>query len=85
MTNGKTYKDNDGGKAIFCAEPVATTFKIESPKWNFPLNCALGILNVDSTPDSSNSTKQTLIDRSKLAVFCGACKPGYRAIYGTDG
>ena len=25
-----------------------------------------------------------MIDRTKLAVFCGACKPGYRAVYGTD-
>lgn len=44
----------------------------------------MGVLNVDSLPDSSHGTKQTLIDRSKLAAFCGACLPGYRAVYGTD-
>jgi len=24
------------------------------------------------------------MDRNKVAVFCGACKPGFRPIYGTD-
>lgn len=57
MTGGKTYKDNDGEKAMFCAEPTATTFKIDSILWSFPQNCALGVLNVDQNPDSSNSTK----------------------------
>lgn len=84
LTGGKTYRDNEGGKAVFCAEPVSTSFKIDQANWNFPQNCALGLLNVDSVPNSSSSTLNASIDRSKLATFCGACKPGYRAVYGTD-
>jgi hypothetical protein len=63
---------------------LATSFKIDPIKWTFPTNCALGLLNVDSVADSSSSTKTTLIDRTKVAVFCGACKPGFRPVYGTD-
>lgn len=84
FSNGKTYKDNKGGRGVFCSTATASAFKIDPSKWTFPTNCALGLLNVDAQPDASNSTKNVGIDRSKLAVFCGACKPGYRAVYGMD-
>lgn len=39
---------------------------------------------MDSMNDASDSNKLTAVDRSKIAVFCGACLPGYRPVYGMD-
>lgn len=81
----KTYNDFKGGRSVFCANPDKTSFNITDPnKWNFPENCAIGVLNVDSLPDASSSTSLLNADRTKVAVFCGACKPGYKPVYAKD-
>lgn len=48
-------------------------------------NCAIHIVNVEASSGSSlHSTRLTGLDRTKVAVFCGACKPGYIPLPGKD-
>lgn len=80
-----TFRDFKGGKSVFCAEPSKESFNItDSNKWAFPSNCAVGVLNVDSLPDASDSATLTNVDRTKVAVFCGACETGYYPTFGED-
>lgn len=78
------YAGGEGGRSVFCAEAVYGTFDIASNDWAFPTNCAIGILNVDSVADATSSASTTNVDRDAMAVFCGACEPGYYPTYGTD-
>ena len=50
-------------------------------KWNFPTNCALGVLNNASIADASDATVAAPTDGTKLKAFCAACKPGHLPKY----
>lgn len=84
-SSADAYKTLDGGKAVFCETPDYEKFGHDDIlKFNFPLNCAIGVLNVNSDKDSTSSSNfdpNVGIDRAKVAVFCGACRPGYKATY----
>ena len=68
----------DGGLALRCLNPVSTSFHSAlTNKFNFPANCALGIMNVLSALDARASASSTEVDKTQMAVFCGACKPMY--------
>lgn len=67
-----------------CKKPLFSDFNIDTAKFNFPSNCGIGVFNVDSVLDASDSNKTTA-DRTKMAVFCGACLPGYKPTYAKDG
>jgi hypothetical protein len=51
---------------------VNTTFGILPADWSFPTNCGVGVVNTNQTPSTLNPF---------YAVFCGACKPGFKATF----
>ena len=78
------YDQERGGLSTQCLEPVMANFSIsDSLLFNFPTNCAVGINNVNSPPDATDSSTDTSVDLTKISVFCGACKPGYSPSYST--
>lgn len=81
VTTGWDFGRN--GESNMCLAPQSGTFSIPQALWTFPANCAIGILNANAVPDSSHSTTLTGINLSKIAVFCGACQPGFKAVIGT--
>ena len=89
INSSDEYKDLDGGKSVFCEVPNFAKFgHADTLNFNFPDFCAIGVMNVNSAKDSSFSNVfdplVDKIDRTKVAVFCGACQPGYKAIYNVD-
>ena len=76
---------SENAKGVDCLNPVATTFSIATTPvnaWNFPANCALGIVNPHSTnPSSLDSTAATPANGTNLKVFCAACKSGFTPMY----
>jgi len=70
LNNTTTIPSQTGssGYLTSCREPSASTFNIPSDQFNFPSNCALGLLVVDRTL-SANYTNGT--------IRCMACKNGY--------
>ncbi len=79
------YLNPMNGAVVQCLEPVKESFGIQSDdNFNFPENCALGIINTKYAPNAMNSDKTTYesdeypTDGSGYSVMCSKCKPGYR-------
>ena len=54
-------------------------------KSNLPDNCALVGVNLEQTSfDFEDATKTTNTSRYKVAIFCIACKRGFKPIYSLD-
>jgi len=71
-----------GGYNINCYKKDGTGFPFITP-YNLPNNCALGAFNVESTSVSAdNANKTSLASNTNLTVFCLACQPGYRRLFG---
>lgn len=51
---------------------------------NINANCAAAVVNVEATSAAGDDASAANSDRSKLAAFCGACKPGYAPTDGFD-
>lgn len=71
------------GHSVSCLAPQASTFSLAATAFAFPANCAIGVVNANSPLDASQSSTATAVDLKKIAVFCGACQPGYKGIGGT--
>ena len=80
--NNKTFKNKKTGteKNNICLKPLEPSFNFNGKAFNFPINCGVGIINADLLPDASYSKSPTP-DATKMSVFCGACKPGYKPLY----
>lgn len=50
---------------------------------NFDLNCGIGIINSTLKADTSESNSATPAS-NKLGIYCGACKPGFKATVTTS-
>lgn len=61
-----------------CLLVNAETFGISDSDFDFPENCALGVINSNSEPVAQ--TTSYVVDASQLGVYCSACKPGYKAL-----
>ena len=71
--NDKLYE-----KSSVCLNSV-TGFNIQSSvDFNFPTNCALGLVNSDKKANAVQGTTDNA-NLEYLSVFCAACKPGYKA------
>ena len=79
------YSKGVTGFSTDCLEPINTTFNIDANKFNFPDNCAIGVIKANSVPDSTDSNKSVNVDRTKISTFCGSCKPGYSRTPAMDG
>ena len=79
------WKNNPvaGNKNINCLEPTQNSFGYppENLLFNFPENCGLGFVNLlYTTGDASNNNKTTSDSTpDKLALYCSACKPKFKA------
>ena len=83
--NSRTIRNS-----TFCIEPTAANFNMSSEQWeDLPANCGIGAINTDvweSQRDSSHQagnigeTNPPAFSLHKVATFCAACKPGYRAV-----
>jgi hypothetical protein len=84
--NNQALSSLDGGIALKCLTPAATSFHATAltSKFNFPANCALGAVNVFSALDASDASKATGVDRTKIAVMCVACKPAFKPASAID-
>jgi len=51
--------------------------------FDFPQNCALGIINTSASNIGSGSTVSNLTSHGSNGFFCSACKPGYAPTYQT--
>ena len=68
---------------IECLEPVKTSFGYPDDNllFNFPENCGLGFVNLLYTTGDASKNAETTSDSNpeKLALYCAACKPKFRA------
>ncbi len=68
---------------IECLEPVKSSFGYanDDNKFQLPQNCGLGFVNLQYTDGDStnNSTANNDEEIEKLAIYCGACKPMFKA------
>lgn len=62
--------------------PTVSVLKLNT--LNFPLNCSIGVYNVNSQKYGDDSNKAVSVSRSKIAAFCAECKPGYKKKIGLD-
>lgn len=79
-----SWLNSTGDTAVQCLSPFFNAFFINaSSKFNFPDFCGVGALNVNSARDASSSSTNLISggDKTKMAVFCVACKPGYKASF----
>ena len=86
-TTSKIPYTQKGGKSLMCLENDPSTFYLtnntykllgnDSESWN---RCALGIVNITRETNASTSNSSTP-NLETTTVYCGACKPGYRASY----
>jgi hypothetical protein len=81
LTNTTSFKTFGGSEApgynTFCAEPVFSSFpSIGEANFAFVDNCALGVLNILSDQNSTETDLQAP-NGDKAAVYCLACKKGY--------
>jgi len=74
LKSDTTIPSNAGssGNFVECREPAASTFNLQSGQFNFPSNCALGMLVVD---------KALSANYSNGTVRCMACKNGFSPVY----
>lgn len=59
-----------------CLSPISKNFGNPTP-FNFPPNCALGIINPNKIPDATDSNKSDFVNFKNLSILCTACKEGY--------
>lgn len=78
------FDKGSGDKAVQCLQPVNSSFGIAAAKFNFPSNCALGIINTNAVPDATDSNITTGVDRAKISVFCASCSAGYKRTIAQD-
>lgn len=83
-TAAQRYDTKTGESAITCVSTSRTTFNIDNGKFNFPTNCGAAILNANSVADATSSASTTNVDKTKVAVMCVACAPGYAPATATD-
>lgn len=75
---GAAYNTISGGKSVDCYTISNDSFGInDSANFNFPANCALGVIDVTAVPDATESNIAAP-SAGKASVFCIACKPGYK-------
>ena len=78
VTAPALYNTGTGGKDIDCYPIAKTSFGIsQDSDFNFPDNCAMGVIDVTSAPNAAESNIAAPT-AGKASVFCIACKPGYR-------
>lgn len=83
-TAGQRYDTKTGESLVTCVSPVRATFNIDAGKFNFPTNCGAAILNANSIADATSSAAATNVDKTKVAVMCVACAPGFSATKALD-
>lgn len=50
----------------------------------FPLNCAIYLRNVNNNISSADDINKQVVDKTKLALICIACLPGFKPINSVD-
>lgn len=81
-TNATSMDFGKYGHSTACLVPQASVFGIPGSSFNFPVNCAVGVANGNSALDATHSNQPANVNLSRIAVFCGACQPGFRAVGG---
>ena len=80
--------DTNAGDMVRCLDMSAANFKTSlglTPDSTFPANCGLAVVDVTAADKSSAKATSATQDGTKLAAFCGACKPGYRPVFAKRG
>ena len=74
------------GTSLQCLDYAAPSFSLPPSRFSQVANCAMGVvdLNAPLPLDASHATT-AVPDTSKMAVYCVACKPGYRPTYAVVG
>lgn len=67
---------NPSANTYVCLSPISKNFKNLTP-FNFPPNCALGLINPNKLPNATDSNKSHSVDFKNLSILCTACLEGY--------
>lgn len=75
-----------GGTTMACYSKAEIETITTIPSFNLDSNCSIALMNVqNSLPLAQDASKLTSIDKAKIAIFCIACKKGYKRIAGESG
>lgn len=76
LTPGTWTTSRVTGLIMNCLSPKNSLFQVDLTK--LPLNCGVGMVNVQSSTSSSTSASLlTSANRANLAALCIACQPGF--------
>lgn len=79
---GYNYLSGKEATSVQCLPQTHTAFNIPENQWTFPQNCGAAIINSEKSLYNLDSILDNLLSPfSDIAVYCAACKPGFKPTY----